>query len=200
LAAQRVERMLAAILAADLPRRGRLVAGEVDPLEQLTAHRRKLIDRKIAGHKGRILGSSPRTKTAGDNMPVEFPSVVDAIRCAIEGQRAIVACNAENPEDQRIAFGIGVNLGDPIVDGDDIYGDGVNITVCLHGFTEPGGICISRVVRDQRSATSSPTSCRTAASIALRTSRGRCAPTRWGDCHRVAAGGLGPGRRGINVP
>ena len=150
MAAQRVERRLAAILAADVPGHGRLVgAGEEDTLARLKAHRRKLIDLKITEHKGHILGSSPRTKTTGDSMLVEFPSVVDAIRCAVEGQRAIVACNAENPEDQRIAFGIGVNLGDPIVDGDDIYGDGVNITVYLGGLAEPGGICISRVVRDK---------------------------------------------------
>ena len=161
MAAQRVERRLAAIPAAEVPGHGRLVAGEVDTLEQLTAHRRKLIDRKITGHKGRILGSSPRTKTTGDSMLVEFPSVVDAIRCAVEGQRAIVACNAENPEDQRISCRIGVDFGDVIADGDDVYGDGVSIAVCLEALAEPGGICISRVVRDQRSAISSPTSSRT---------------------------------------
>jgi len=150
LAAQRVERRLAAILAADVPGHGRLVgAGEEDTLARLKAHRRKLIDLKITEHKGHILGSSPRTKTTGDSMLVEFPSVVDAIRCAVEGQRAIVACNAENPEDQRITFRIGVDLGDIIVDGDDVCGDGVSIAACLQALAEPGGICISRVVRDQ---------------------------------------------------
>ena len=201
LAAQRVERRLAAILAADVPGHGRLVAAdEEDTLAPLKAHRRELIDCKIAEHKGRILGSSPRTKTTGDGMLVEFPSVVDAIRCAIEGQRAIVACNAENPEDQRISCRIGVDFGDVIADGDDVYADGVSIAVCLEALAEPGGICISRVVRDQRSAISSPTSCRPVTRTASRTSRGRCAPTQWGDCHRVAAGSLGPGRRGINLP
>jgi len=150
LAAQRVERRLAAILAADVPGHGRLVAAdEEDTLAPLKAHRRELIDCKIAEHKGRILGSSPRTKTTGDGMLVEFPSVVEAVRCAVEGQRAIVACNAENPEDQRISCRIGVDFGDVIADGDDVYGDGVSIAVCLEALAEPGGICISRVVRDQ---------------------------------------------------
>jgi len=144
LAAQRLEHRLAAIFAADVPGCGRLVGvGEEEAFARLKAHRRELIDRKIAEHKGRILGSTPRTKATGDSMLVEFPSVVDPIRCAVEGQRAIVACNADTPEDQRIAFRIGVNLGDIIVDGDDIYGDGVSIAACLQALAEPGGICIS---------------------------------------------------------
>jgi adenylate cyclase len=144
LAAQRVQHRLAAIFAADVPAHGRLVgAGEEEAFARLKAHRRELIDRKIAEHKGRAV------KATGDGMLVEFPSVVDTMRCAVEGQRAIVACNAENPEDQRITFRIGVNLGDVVVDGDDIYGDGVSIAVWLQALAESGGICISRVVRDQ---------------------------------------------------
>ena len=95
LAAQRVEHRLAAIFAAEVPGRGRLVgAGEEEAFARLKAHRRELIDRKIAEHKGRAM------KATRDGMLVEFPSVVDAVRCAVEGERAIVACNAENPEDQ----------------------------------------------------------------------------------------------------
>jgi adenylate cyclase len=141
---QPVERRLAAILAADVAGYSRLMgADEEGTLERLKAHRRELVDPKIKEHRGRIV------KTTGDGMLVEFPSVVDAVRCAAEVQRAMVDRNAEVPEDQRITFRIGINLGDVIVDGDDIYGDGVNIAARLEGQAEPGGICISRVVRDQ---------------------------------------------------
>jgi len=118
-------------------------ADEEGTLERLKAHRRQLVDPKIREHHGRIV------KTTGDGMLVEFPSVVDAVRCAVELQRAMVDRNAEAAEDKRITFRIGVNLGDIIVDGDDIYGDGVNIAARLEALAEPGGICISRVVRDQ---------------------------------------------------
>src|SRR5204863_783653 len=97
---------------------------------------------KIREHRGRIV------KTTGDGMLVEFASVVDAVRCAVEIQRATVDRNAETPEDKRITFRIGVNLGDVIADGDDIYGDGVNIAARLEALAEPGGVCISRTVRD----------------------------------------------------
>ncbi len=92
---------------------------------------------------------SAHRQNTGDGMLVEFASVVDAVRCAVEVQRAMVDRNAETPEDKRITFRIGVNLGDVIIDGDDIYGDGVNIAARLEALAEPGGICISRVVRDQ---------------------------------------------------
>jgi adenylate cyclase len=141
---QPVERRLAAILAADVAGYSRLMgADEEATLERLKAHRRELVDPKIREHRGRIV------KTTGDGMLVEFPSVVDAVRCAVEVQRAMVDRNAEISEDKRITFRIGVNLGDVIIDGDDIYGDGVNIAARLEALAEPGGICISRVVRDQ---------------------------------------------------
>src|ERR1700730_13354646 len=118
-------------------------ADEEGTLNRLKAHRRQLVDPKIKEYHGRIV------KTTGDGMLVEFPSVVDAVRCAVELQRAMVDRNAEAAEDKRITFRIGVNLGDIIADGDDIYGDGVNIAARLEAWAEPGGICISRVVRDQ---------------------------------------------------
>jgi len=118
-------------------------ADEEGTLDRLKAHRRELIDPKIEEHRGRIV------KTTGDGLLVEFPSVVDAARCAVEMQRAMVDRNSETPENRRITFRVGVNLGDVIIDGDDIYGDGVNIAARLEALAEPGGICISRVVRDQ---------------------------------------------------
>jgi adenylate cyclase len=137
-------RRLAAILAADVAGYSRLMgADEEGTHERLKAHRRQLVDPNIQEHRGRIV------KTTGDGMLVEFPSVVDAVRCAVEVQRAMVDRNAETSVDQRITFRIGINLGDVIIDGDDIYGDGVNIAARLEALAEPGGLCISRVVRDQ---------------------------------------------------
>ena len=141
---QPVERRLAAILAADVTGYSRLMgADEEGTLERLKAHRRELVDPKIREHRGRIV------KTTGDGMLVEFPSVVDAVRCAVEIQRAMTDRNVETPEDKRITFRTGINLGDVIIDHEDIYGDGVNIAARLEALAEPGGICISRVVRDQ---------------------------------------------------
>jgi adenylate cyclase len=140
----RVERRLAAILAADVAGYSRLMeADEEGTLDRLKAHRRQLIDPKIREHRGRIV------KTTGDGMLAEFPSVVDAVRCAVEIQRGMVDRNAEVPDDKRITFRIGVNLGDVIIDGDDIYGDGVNISARLEALAEPGGICVARTVRNQ---------------------------------------------------
>jgi adenylate cyclase len=137
-------RHLAAILAADVAGYSRLMGvDEEGTLGRLKAHRRQLVDAKIQEHHGRIV------KTTGDGMLVEFPSVVDAVRCAVEIQRAMADRNTDTPEDQRISFRIGINLGDVIADGDDIYGDGVNIAARLEALAEPGGICISRVVWDQ---------------------------------------------------
>ena len=136
-------RRLAAILAADVAGYSRLMgADEEGTLNHLKAHRRELVDPKIREHRGRIV------KTTGDGMLVEFSSVVDAVRCAVEIQRAMADRGAELPEDKRITFRIGVNLGDVIADGGDIYGDGVNIAARLEALVEPGGLCISRTARD----------------------------------------------------
>jgi adenylate cyclase len=114
----RIDRRLAAILAADVARYSRLMgADEEGTLDRLKAHRRELVDPKVKEHRGRIV------KLTGDGALVEFASVVDAVRCAIEIQRAMLDRNADVPEDKRITFRIGVNLGDVIIDGDDIYGD-----------------------------------------------------------------------------
>jgi adenylate cyclase len=137
-------RRLAAILAADVAGYSRLMgADEEGTHERLKAHRRELVDPKIGEHSGRIV------KTTGDGMLVEFASVVDAVRCAAEVQRAMIDREAGMREDRRIRFRIGINLGDVIVDGDDIFGDGVNVAARLEALAEPSGICISRMVRDQ---------------------------------------------------
>src|SRR5215510_12364812 len=136
-------RRLAAILAADVAGYSRLMgADEEGTHERLKAHRRELIDPKIGEHSGRIV------KTTGDGMPVEFPSVVDAVRCAAELQRAMIDREVGMAEDRRIRFRIGINLGDVIVEDNDIFGDGVNVAARLEALAEPGGICISRTVRD----------------------------------------------------
>jgi TolB-like protein len=136
-------RRLAAILAADVAGYSRLMGtDEEGTLNRLKAHRRELVDPKITEHHGRIV------KTTGDGMLVEFSSVVDAVRCAVEIQRAMLDRNAETPDDKRITFRIGVNLGDVIADGGDIFGDGVNIAARLETLAESGGVCISRTVRD----------------------------------------------------
>jgi adenylate cyclase len=167
-----VTRRLAAILAADVAGYSRLMgADEEGTLTRLKAHRRHVIDPKIREHNGRIV------KTTGDGLLVEFPSVVDAVRCAVAVQHAMLNRNAEMPEDKRIAFRVGINLGDVIIEGSDIYGDGVNIAARLEALAEPGGICVSRVVRDQI-RDRLPTRSRIWASRASRTSPARCAPTR----------------------
>ncbi len=137
-------RRLAAILAADIAGYSRLMgADEEGTLAALKAVRRQLADPKIEEHRGRIV------KTTGDGLLVEFASVVDAVRCAVEIQRAMTGRNADVPAEKRIEFRIGINLGDVILDEDDIYGDGVNIAARLEALAEPGEICVSRVVRDQ---------------------------------------------------
>jgi class 3 adenylate cyclase len=141
---ERVERKLAAILAADVAGYSRLMgADEEGTLARLKEHRRELVDPNIAEHHGRIV------KTTGDGMLVEFASVVDAVRCAVDIQRRMVERNAKVLVDRRIEFRVGINLGDIIIDSDDIYGDGVNIAARLEGLAEPNGVCVSRVVRDQ---------------------------------------------------
>jgi adenylate cyclase len=143
LASERVERRLTAIMAADVAGYSRLMgADEEGTLAQLKAHRRALVDPKIAEHRGRIV------KTTGDGMLVEFASVVDALRCAVEVQRGMVERNAEVPQDRRIEFRVGIHQGDIILDGDDIFGDGVNVAARLEGLAEPGGICVSGRVQE----------------------------------------------------
>jgi class 3 adenylate cyclase/pimeloyl-ACP methyl ester carboxylesterase len=138
-----MERRLAAILAADVAGYSRLMgADEEGTLAQLKGHRQALVDPQIDEHRGRIV------KTTGDGMLVEFASVVDAVRCAVDVQRGMSERNARVSVDKRIEFRVGINLGDIIIDGDDIYGDGVNIAARLEGIAEPGGICISRQAHD----------------------------------------------------
>ncbi len=138
MAPERVERRLAAILAADMVGYSRFMeADETGTLAALKAHRSELIDPTIAEHNGHIV------KTTGDGMLAEFASVVDAVAGAVAIQRAMVVRNEAVPEDRRIRFRVGINLGDIIFDGDDIYGDGVNIAARLEQLAEPGGVCIS---------------------------------------------------------
>jgi class 3 adenylate cyclase len=140
----RVDRRLAAILAADIAGYSRLMgADEEGTLRQLKMHRKELVDRKITEHRGRIV------KTTGDGMLVEFVSVVDAVRCAVDIQRRMLERNAEVAPDKRIQFRVGINVGDIISDENDIYGDGVNVAARLEGLAEPGGICVSRIVHEQ---------------------------------------------------
>jgi adenylate cyclase len=137
-------RRLAAILAADVAGYSRLMgADEEGTHERLKAHFRELVSPKIAEHRGRIV------KNTGDGLLAEFPSVVDAVRCAVEIQRGMIDREPDLPEERRIRFRIGVNLGDVIVEDADIFGDGVNVAARLEALAEPGGVCISRVVRDQ---------------------------------------------------
>ncbi len=137
-------RRLAAILAADVAGYSRLMGeDEEGTLAALKAIRRELGDPKVKEHRGRIV------KTTGDGLLIEFASVVDAVRCAVEVQRAMAERNAAVPEARRIQFRMGINLGDIIKDGRDIYGDGVNVAARLEALAEPGGICVSRVVRHQ---------------------------------------------------
>jgi len=137
-------RRLAAILAADVAGYSRLMGvDEEGTLERLKALRRELLDPKIAEHHGRLV------KTTGDGLLVEFASVVDAVRCAVEVQQAMPERNTGVAAEGRIELRIGINLGDVIVEGDDLFGDGVNIAARIEALAEPGGICVSRVVRDQ---------------------------------------------------
>ena len=136
-----MERRLAAILATDVVGYTRLIrADEEGTIAALKSLRANLIDPKIAAHHGRIV------KLMGDGMLAEFPSVVDAVRAAVETQQAVAEHNSALPEDKRIEFRVGINLGDVVIDGDDIHGDGVNIAARLEGMAEPGGICISGMV------------------------------------------------------
>lgn len=143
MASERVERRLTAILAADVAGYSRLMGvDEEGTLRQLKAHRRALVDPKIKKHHGHIV------KTTGDGMLVEFASVVDAVRCAVEVQRGMGERNTDVAPEKRIEFRIGINVGDIIIDSRDIYGDGVNVAARLEALAEPGGVCVSGRVRE----------------------------------------------------
>jgi adenylate cyclase len=141
MAEERVQRRLAAIFAADMVGYSRLMeADETGTITRQKAHRAELIDPEIVTHGGRIV------KTTGDGMLVEFPSVVDATECAVAIQRAMSEREVKVSENRRIQYRIGINLGDIVIDGDDILGDGVNVAARLEGLAEPCGVCISDVV------------------------------------------------------
>jgi len=144
MATPRVQRRLAAILVADVVGYSRMIrASEEATLAALAAIRTEIVEPKFAQFNGRIF------KLVGDGVLAEFPSVVDAVRAAAEVQRAVAARAADNPEAPAIAFRIGVNLGDIVIDGDDLQGDGVNLASRLEGLADPGGICISAAVHEQ---------------------------------------------------
>jgi adenylate cyclase len=144
LAEQRPQRQLSAILAADVAGYSRLIGlDEEGTLARLKELRQTMIDPKISEHRGRIV------KTMGDGLLVQFASAVDAVRCAVDIQRQMSEQHAETVQDQRIEFRMGINVGDIVIDGDDIHGDGVNVAARLEGLAEPGGICVSAGVHDQ---------------------------------------------------
>src|ERR1700739_3253118 len=136
-------RRLAAILAADVAGYSRLIgADEQGTLNRLRAIREDVIDPKIAEHRGRLV------KTTGDGILVEFSSVVDALRCATEIQNAILDSNAGTGVEKRVEFRIGINVGDIVVEDEDIFGDGVNVAARLEGLADPGGVCVSARVQE----------------------------------------------------
>src|SRR6201989_2554363 len=142
MAEARVERRLAAILAADVAGDSSLMGGDVSgTLAALRAHRHEIVDPAIAGHKGRIV------KTTGDGMLVEFASAVDAVTCAMVVQEKMAERNGSFTP--KVAFRIGINIGDIIIDGDDIFGDGVNVAARIENECEPGGVCLSGSVYEQ---------------------------------------------------
>ena len=140
---ERHDRRLSAILAADVVGYSRLMGADEDgTLQALKAHRKAVVDPAIASHRGRIV------KTTGDGMLVEFASAVDAVRSAVDVQRGMAERNQGVPRERRLEYRIGINVGDIIGDGEDIYGDGVNVAARLEAMAEPGGIYVSRAVRD----------------------------------------------------
>jgi adenylate cyclase len=143
MAGESVERRLAAIMACDMVGFSRLMGDDEEgTLSRLKTLRDQTLAGRIAANRGRIV------KTTGDGVLAEFTSVVDAVRCAVEIQEEILRRNSDSGEEQRINFRIGINLGDIIVEGSDIYGDGVNIAARLEGIAEPGGIVVAQTVHD----------------------------------------------------
>jgi len=165
----RVERRLAAILAADVVGYSRMMgADEAGTLARLKSLRVELIDPMVAEYGGRVV------KTMGDGLLIEFPSAVDAVQHAVEMQNAIARRNADIPDGQELQFRIGINIGDVIVDGGDIYGDGINVAARLEEIAEPGGIAVSGMVYE---------SVRNRLGVAFEaraSSRSRTSPTRFG--------------------
>jgi adenylate cyclase len=144
MAEERLQRRLAAILSADVVGYSRLMGlDEARTLSRLNALRRKIFDPTVAAHSGRIV------KLMGDGALVEFASAVNAVTCAIEIQRLVGDHDAGDYQVDPILLRIGINVGDIIIEGEDIYGDGVNIAARLEGIAEPGGICLSRAVHEQ---------------------------------------------------
>ena len=144
MAERRTQRRLAAILSADVVGYSRLIREEEEStLARLKSLRNDLIGPKISEYEGRIV------KLMGDGMLAEFASVVDAVGATVEIQQTMAERNASLPESKRIAFCVGINLGDVVIDGDDIQGDGDNVAARLEGLAESGGICISASVYDQ---------------------------------------------------
>ena len=141
---EHIDRRLAAIFVGDIAGYSRLMGiDEEGTLQQLKLHRKELVDPKITEHRGRIV------KTTGDGILVEFVSVVDAVRCAVDIQRDMLERNSNVPAESRIQFRIGINVGDIIIDNDDIFGDGVNVAARLQALADPGGIMVSSNVHDQ---------------------------------------------------
>ena len=144
MARETIDRRLAAIMSADVVGYSRLMgADETGTLVALRAHRAELMDPTIAEHHGRVV------KLMGDGTLVEFASVIDAVECAVAIQLRLAERNAKMPRDQRITYRIGINLGDVIIESDDIYGDGVNVAARLQELADPGGICVSGAVFEQ---------------------------------------------------
>src|SRR5438270_12352174 len=137
-----LERRLAAILAADVEGYSRLMHGDEEATLATLSARREVVDRLISRHRGRI------ANTAGDSVRSEFPSVLDAVRCAVAIQEALAQANEGEPEARRMRFRIGINVGDIMVKEGDIFGDGVNVAARLEGLVKGGEICVSRGVHD----------------------------------------------------
>ena len=175
------ERRLAAVLAADMVGFSRLMEiDETGTLARLKTHRIELIDPAIAKNHGRII------KTTGDGMLVEFQSIVDAVLCAAEIQRRMARRNADVAPARWMQFRIGINLGDVIVENDDIFGDGVNIAARLETLAEPGGICVSARCATRSASGWKISSSKISATRASRTSRVRSASFGSGSSQRTA--------------
>ncbi len=144
MAETRVQRRLAAILAADVVGYSRLMrADEAGTLAQLKTLRKELLDPKITEYGGRVV------KTTGDGILIEFPSAVDAVQHAVDVQAAMAQRNSDVPQERRMEMRMGINIGDVIVEDDDLFGDGVNVAARLEGLAEPGGVCISGSAHEQ---------------------------------------------------